>query len=458
MARRAFFRFFHFSFIKFNPDPVVVRRCYLDEGTLWEGSGSFDFDTANYTGVSVLLEGGLSNGHVSILRTNDPAVTTGTIHLSVYSLNVDLSTLSINQTSLSGVYHHTLVTPGKFYWGQCLVARWTIVLPYAWDNATKFVASVGNSAIEVAQVVEDLEFDSAELQTTNSGVDIGGLSAGAITIQSTNGAIRGRVSPGKNLVVSTSNAGIELESLRGGTEWIVVHTTNGHIVGTYVAVEGVALATTNAPIEARAEAGVLDLAATNAHILGEYHADMVASLWTSNAPVEAEVEAGDITIKTSNARIAGRFLAKRRIDISTSNAPIDITEGNGEEVLLRTSNARIAGEFVVGKRFDAQTSNDPIDVRVGLKEEAQAPEVKATTSYGRTQVILSDTFSGRFDVSTTYGRATVQNCANSAEDCDQTDIVFEKNARTSKSGTKGSEGQGLVFLRSRSGDARLFFD
>lgn len=328
-------------------------------------------------------------GHVSILRTDDPTVTTGTVHLSVYYTNIDIdsSTLSIHQTSVSGVYHLTLVTP-HFYWGQCLVARWTIVLPYAWDNATNLVTSVKNSVIKVAPVLEELEFDNAELRTTNSWVDIGGLSAGFISIQSTNREIRGQVRPGKNLTVSTTNASIELESLREGTESIVVHTTNGRITGSYIAVKTIELETTNALIDVRAEAGILNLSTTNGPIKGGYQADTVANFWTSNGPVEAEVEAGDITIRTTNARIAGRYLARGLVDTKTSNAPIDITEGYGEEVILKTLNGKISGEFIVGTRFDAQTTNDLIDVHVNLKEDAQAPEVKATTSYGRTQVIL----------------------------------------------------------------------
>jgi len=238
-----------------------------------------------------------------------------------------------------------------------------------------------------------------------------------------------------------------------------VVTTNGAIRGSYIAVKSINLETTNGPIKVRAEvkAEALNVSTTNAPIQKEYSAGRVASLKTTNALVEAEVEAREITVKTSNGRINGSYLAEGLVDIRTTNAQIDIGEGKGEEVVLRSTNGRILGDYVIGKRFDAETSNGLIEVHVGLKEEAQAPEVKAMTSHSRMQVVLSNTFAGHFDVLTTHGRATVQNCLDYHDQCDQSDIVFERDIRTAKSGTKGSHGQGSTLLQSKNGDAELFF-
>ncbi|RUP10883.1 hypothetical protein BC936DRAFT_139991 [Jimgerdemannia flammicorona] len=388
--------------------PFEWYECDLAQGTLWEGSQNITMRALNYTGMNIDLMGSISSGHISILRTSNPSVTFPTIQVAVYySRNILPSGIHNIINNDSGTYHHTLLTPKHLQLSQRLTVCWTVVLPYVWVSARKLGIDVQNSRVDIAQEVEGLSFQEAWISTTNAEIEVLGLTAASVRLESENGQIQGHIVANHELMMQTYNSSVNLTSLDPATEKIVVRSTNGTILGKYLA-KNVMVETVRGQVSIQAEGEEVTVSNTDGPIGGSYQVAKALTLKTTNGLVDVDAKAEDVEVRTTNGGIFGSYNVSKALKLETTNGLVNVAAEAGEVEIL-TTNWAIYGSYRALKTLKLVTTNALVEV------EAEAEEVDVQTmnggifgSYRAAKTVKLVTMNGPVNVKAAGGEVDVQ--------------------------------------------------
>ncbi|KAF9430009.1 hypothetical protein BGZ94_008668 [Podila epigama] len=256
----------------------------------------------------------------------------------------------------------------------------------------------------------------------------------------------------QSLVVEATNTsllGERLQSLAWGS--IRTALSNGSIRLSDVDSETLELRTTNGAIAGTYEAGHAELQTLNGSITAKVCVrdaqdgrQSHVSTWSQNAAIDLHVDAAskttrglDLQAHTSNGRLTVGAL------IGKAMRPSSIQGESSNGRIAYSVDASQSGQAL---RFKNWTTNGSIASSVMVPVD-HVFEGAAVSSNGSVTVNLSEDFYGRFNVKTSNSKATVEG----------SEIHLEKNTSDYKYGTRGSQGQSEIDIKSSNASASLHF-
>ncbi|KAG0052270.1 hypothetical protein BGZ83_002775 [Gryganskiella cystojenkinii] len=225
---------------------------------------------------------------------------------------------------------------------------------------------------------------------------------------------------------------------------------------------------------------------TNSTIaLQALHGDNL-SLHTSNASISGEFEAGHVDLGTSNASISAKLRIhdaqdgkQSRVVTKTGNASLNLhvdatSAANGLYMDSTTKNAKMIIGVLLGRAtrssyINNTTANAKVEFNLDASQSGQPLEVYSkssnasvvasimvppyqlfkghlSTSNASVTANLTEAFQGHFSVDTSNGSAVVEG----------SDLMFEKDKKSSKQGMRG-QGQSEIKVSSSNSSSNLRF-